>query len=89
MVRSTMVNGMRASLKDLESKFGQMAVDMKVTGRTESNMDRANMLWLMALLNLGFGKMEKESSGQMKKLIPPPQLLPLLINDFKMIRRFE
>lgn len=40
MVRSTMVNGMRASLKDLVSKFGQMAVDMKVTGTKENQSEK-------------------------------------------------
>ncbi len=40
MVRSTMVNGMKASPKDSELKSGQMVDDMKVIGTKENQSER-------------------------------------------------
>lgn len=43
--------------------FGQMVGDMKEIGLMENNMDKENIYYLMVLLKLVSGNMEKDSSG--------------------------
>jgi hypothetical protein len=60
---------------------GQMVVNMKVCGKTESNMEMVNILLLTGRLDEESGKMAKELSGSMKAINNRHQVATVAITE--------